>query len=232
MEPHFFVSLLLWYIVFLFATTLHEAAHAFVSAWGGDNTAQRGGQISLNPLPHMKREKWGMVIIPILSFFLNHGTWMIGWASAPFNPYWAARYPRKSFLMSLAGPLSHLPAIFIAFTAMVIGLRTGFFNLGHDFFSLVAAGSGGALSGSLAMFVNVLLQLNVVLLVFNLMPIPPLDGSEVWYLLIKSEETRLRLRMYSGSYYLIGLLLAWRFFSGVFTPVWVFIVKGLLSLSV
>lgn len=207
MTASFLTDLMVWYIIFLFSTTLHEASHAFISAWGGDDTASRSGQVTLNPMPHIKREKVGMVVVPILSFFLNHGSWMIGWASAPFNPYWAARHPKRSFLMSLAGPLSHLIPITIAGIAIVVGARTGFFD-----------GQSGA-AMAIHRFFSIMLLLNIILLIFNLMPLPPLDGSEIWYLFIKSEESRLRWRFTANSYSLAGLLLAWYCFPYVYYPV-------------
>jgi Zn-dependent protease len=75
------------YIVFLFSTTCHEASHALAAKIGGDSTAALGGQLSLNPIPHIRRSFFGMVIFPILSFFLLGGG-MIGWASAPYDPLW------------------------------------------------------------------------------------------------------------------------------------------------
>ena len=65
-----------WYLVFLFSTTCHEAAHALAAKWGGDLTAFEGGQVTLNPIPHIRRSPFGMVIVPIASFAL--GGWMIG----------------------------------------------------------------------------------------------------------------------------------------------------------
>src|SRR5437879_2898291 len=59
----------IWYVAFLFSTTCHEASHALVAKIGGDDTAARGGQITLNPIPHIQREPWGMVVIPLLGCF-------------------------------------------------------------------------------------------------------------------------------------------------------------------
>ena len=70
-----------FYAVFVFAVTVHEAAHAWVAMLGGDLTAYSGGQVSLDPLPHMKREPFGMVVLPILTVALNG--FPIGYASAP-----------------------------------------------------------------------------------------------------------------------------------------------------
>jgi hypothetical protein len=66
----------IWYVVFLFSTTCHEASHALVAKLGGDDTAERTGQVTLNPMPHIRREPWGMVVIPILSFFCQYHDWM------------------------------------------------------------------------------------------------------------------------------------------------------------
>ena len=72
-----------WYVVFVFSVTCHEAAHAFAAMKLGDKTAYHGGQVTLDPTPHVRRSPFGMVVVPILSFLL--GGWMIGWASAPYD---------------------------------------------------------------------------------------------------------------------------------------------------
>ena len=219
---HFFSNLIVWYAVFLFSATLHEASHSFAAAWGGDYTAYQAGSATLNPLPHIEREKVGMILAPLVTFFLNGGQWMIGWASAPFNPYWAARYPVRSFLMSLAGPLSHIPAVVASYLGMYFGLKTGFFvpAVVEGLPGVVAMGSGGTAAWALSLFLNALFTMNLVLLFFNLMPFPPMDGSNVWYLFIKSEETRLRWQYTAHSYSFAGLLLAWYFFPRIYAPVY------------
>ena len=77
MTPEVIAFGLMWYVVFLFSTTCHEAAHAFVAKREGDLTAFEGGQVTLNPLPHVKREPFGMVIFPVV--LLQLGGWMMGW---------------------------------------------------------------------------------------------------------------------------------------------------------
>src|SRR5688572_25160812 len=109
-----------WFVVFLFSTTLHEASHAFAAQRLGDVTAYGGGQVTLNPLPHIRREPLGMVVVPLLSFFLSG--WMFGWASAPYDPIWAQRSPKRAALMALAGPLSNLLLVLIAGTVLRVGL--------------------------------------------------------------------------------------------------------------
>ena len=74
------------YVVFLLSTTCHEAAHALAAKIGGDSTAAEGGQVSLNPIPHIRREPFGMVLMPLLSWLSQSG--LIGWASAPYDMLW------------------------------------------------------------------------------------------------------------------------------------------------
>ena len=84
----------LWYVVFLLSVTCHEAGHAWAARLGGDDTAYLGGQVSLNPLPHIQREVWGTVLVPLISYLWVG--WMMGWASAPYDPAWEERHPRRA----------------------------------------------------------------------------------------------------------------------------------------
>ena len=79
----------------------------FVAMRGGDRTAYLGGQVTLNPLPHIQREPFGMVILPLLMLFMSKGTMCMGYASTPIDPIWAYHHPRKAAVMSSAGPLSN-----------------------------------------------------------------------------------------------------------------------------
>src|SRR4051812_33822855 len=117
---------LIWYVVFLFSTTCHEAAHAFVAKGEGDLTAFEGGQVTLNPSPHIKREPFGMLLFPIASFLM--GGWMMGWASAPYDPAWSARYPHRAAKMALAGPAANFFLALLAGLAVHLGLLTGGFS--------------------------------------------------------------------------------------------------------
>ncbi|HEY1424752.1 MAG TPA: site-2 protease family protein [Candidatus Acidoferrum sp.] len=153
----------IWYVAFLFSTTCHEASHALVAKLGGDDTAERGGQVTLNPIPHIRREPWGMVVIPILAFLFANT--MIGWASAPFNPEWERRYPRRAAWMALAGPAAN-------FTLMLIAAILMRFGRVHEWF--VASVDHASLLGTILW---VFFRLNLLLGCFNLLPVPPLDGS-------------------------------------------------------
>ncbi len=126
-DPGFLALGLIWYVVFLFSTTCHEAAHAFAAKLGGDLTAFHGGQVSLDPIPHIRREPFGMVVFPILSFIT--GGWMMGWASAPYDPEWSYRHPRRAAWMSLAGPAANLSLAILAGILIHAGLAFSLFKL-------------------------------------------------------------------------------------------------------
>lgn len=214
---------LVWYVVFLFSTTCHEAAHAFVAKLGGDLTAAQGGQVSLDPIPHIRREPFGMLIFPILSFVA--GGWMMGWASAPYNPQWALQYPRRAAWMSLAGPAANLTLAILSGIAIRIGMFTGALHAPQSiaFTHLVVAAEPGALE-AVATLLSVGFSLNLLLGVFNLLPLPPLDGFGAVGILLPASGARafqnfgMRIRALS----LLGLLLAWRIFDPIFTPIFGF----------
>lgn len=187
---------LMWYAAFLFSTTFHEAAHAWSALRLGDPTAYHGGQVTLNPLPHIQREPIGTVLVPLLSYFI--GGWMMGWASAPYDPYWADRHPKRAALMALAGPMSNL---LIATIAGVV-LRFGFAD------------------GPALQLLWILFTLNLLLFVFNLLPVPPLDGSALPPLLLSDSAARSYLEFIREPMWtMVGLLVAWRAIGFVFPPI-------------
>ena len=115
------VDAIVYYVVFVFSVTVHEAAHAAAALLGGDATAYEGGQVSLDPIPHMRREPFGMVLLPLASVFMSGWPW--GYASAPFDPAWAERHPRRAAWMALAGPGANL-AIVLAITALTAAITS------------------------------------------------------------------------------------------------------------
>jgi len=211
---------LIWYIAFLFSTTFHEAAHAFASMRLGDRTAYYGGQVSLDPIPHIRRSVFGMVVFPILSFLL--GGWMVGWASTPYNPRWAYTYPKRSAVMSLAGPTANFILMVLAALFIHLGIRTGIFVVPERMsFPLVTQPVHGGLVAILALFISILFTLNLILLVFNLIPLPPLDGSGVVPLLLGEDKARAYMDFISNPVFMIfGLFLAWKIFAFLFSPLY------------
>jgi Zn-dependent protease len=220
MNPDFLALGLLWYVVFLFSTTCHEAAHALVAKWGGDLTAFRGGQVTLNPIPHMRRELFGMLIFPLLTYAMSG--WMMGWASAPYDPNWCRQYPRRAAKMALAGPATNFILAILAGVAIQIGLRTQFFTVPDEFsFSSIVDAATPGLAEGVAKFLSLLFSLNVLLGTFNLIPVPPLDGFNAIPLLLSEEGGRRYLGWADSvrAYSFVGLLLGWFLFGKVFQPI-------------
>ncbi len=186
------------YVVFLLSTTCHEAAHALVAKLGGDLTAAEGGQVSLNPLPHIRREKFGMVILPLIGIL--SGTGLIGYASAPYNPKWSIEHPKRSGLMSLAGPAANLTIAILAAIAMRIGLAMDIFLPGKISTDAIVLASSDGMAVGAAAILSVFFSLNLLLACFNLLPHPPLDGYGVLTLFTDSKgalalfNLRLKLR--------------------------------------
>jgi Zn-dependent protease len=193
--PEIILSAFIWYVVFLFSTTCHEAAHAIAAKLQGDETAAKGGQITLNPFPHIRREPYGMVLVPILSVLISGGTSLFGWASAPFDPDWARRYPRRSAIMALAGPLANFTLMSLAVAGIYAGANFGLFQ--------------NEAWGPFARHVLIVFfALNLLLGIFNLVPAPPLDGSAAIMLFMSEERARRYLDwLHEGNFGLIALLI-------------------------
>ncbi len=208
-----------WYAVLLFSLTFHEAAHAWAARRGGDPTAYLGGQVSLDPRPHVRREPLGTVLVPIFSFAA--AGWMIGWASTPYDPHWADRHPRRAGWMSLAGPAANALLVVAAGLGVRAGIAAGILvppqSLG---FTQIVASDAGLLGAGLALALSILFTLNLLLVVFNLIPLPPLDGSGAVALLVDADTARrFRQRLADPRLAWLGLLVAWFAIGRVFRPV-------------
>lgn len=217
MDPQQLLFLgVIWYIVFLFSTTCHEGAHALVAKIGGDPTAFHGGQVSLNPIPHIRRAPFGMVVVPILSYIYGH--WMIGWANAPYDPAWQRRFPRRAAWMALAGPGANFSLVLLAAVAIRIGIALHFFHAPESAnFTHVTEAAVPGFATFAATFLSILFVLNLVLGTFNLLPAPPLDGN-TGITLLMSEEMALRFLdwTHNQGMGMIGLLLAWVVYDKMF----------------
>ena len=212
----------MWYAAFLFATTLHEAAHALAAKRGGDSTAYEIGQVTIDPIPHIRREPVGMVVLPIIALAIIG--WPFGYASAPYNAAWAERHPRRAAWMALAGPAANLGLVLLCAAAIRIGVLVGEFHAPEaaGFSQVVSAVSGGNWEAA-AFVVSIFFTLNLILFLFNLLPLPPLDGSNALTLFLSDDAAR-RFRKFSTQpmFGLIGLLIAWRFFGTLFEPIFTF----------
>lgn len=144
-------------IIILFSAIIHEYMHGWMADRLGDSTARDQGRLTLNPLAHI--DAWGSILMPALIFIGTGGGLMFGYAKpVPFNPYNLRNQKYDVAKVALAGPLANL------ITALFFGL----------ILRLVPV-----LNVVTASFLAAIVQINLVLLIFNLLPIPPLDGSKV-----------------------------------------------------
>ncbi len=156
--------------VLVFAVVIHECAHGLVAKWCGDDTADREGRITLNPIKHI--DLWGTIIIPILLAVTNAGI-LFGWAKpVPVNPNNFRNFRRDDIYVSMAGPASNfILAIISALIIVTISL----------IYQTVSPTSQGSIQlAEFALeFMKYSIEINLILALFNLFPIPPLDGSHV-----------------------------------------------------
>ena len=167
------------YVAFLFSTVCHEAAHALAAKLGGDLTAYHAGQVSLSPVPHIRREPFGLGLLPLITLFTSiqgGGLGVIGFASAPFDPYWAMRHPTRAAWMAIAGPGANVALAVIAAAGLKFGVAIGVFRLAEDVRLWRMVDASSAVTEALVVFLSILLFENLLLAAWNLLPIPPMDG--------------------------------------------------------
>jgi Zn-dependent protease len=204
--------------VILFAISFHESAHAYAALRFGDTTARDLGRISLNPLRHL--DPFGSVLLPALMYILSAGRMIFGAAKPTPVNLANTRNPRlANLVVSAAGPVSNFFLAALALAAL-LGIRqvapSAILDLG-----LAIQGDRFA-AGALAPLTYVLFQfalVNVLLGVFNLIPIPPLDGSGVVMSVFGSPVARLYATIRPFGFLLLILLLYSGFLSRVFRPV-------------
>lgn len=199
-----------WYAVFLFSTVCHEAGHAWAALRGGDSTASDGGQVSLNPLPHVQREPIGMILLPII-FLATYG-WPLGYASAPYNPQWAYSHPKRAGMMALAGPAANMAIFLVAVLVLKLldGSATG---------SVAQLMSGGSVLSAIVLL-KMLIFLNLILALFNLLPLPPLDGNAVVMIFMQESTARKFMELMAQPMMpIIGIVIAWNVFPVLVGPI-------------
>lgn len=170
MDNQLFLLGIAWYAVFVFSTVCHEFAHAWSANRLGDPSAR--AFITLNPLPHIMRSPFGMVVIPLVLFIVSKGGWMFGYASVPISVAWALGFPKRYAFVSLCGPLANLALLLVSVGGLAALVHSGALTpdtMNSD--SLDTPAQAGAF------VLSILLKLNLILLVFNLIPLPPMDGA-------------------------------------------------------
>jgi len=183
-------------IILIFSVIFHEVAHGFVADRLGDPTARLAGRLTLNPIKHI--DPVGSILVPLVTSLFGFA---FGWAKpVPYNPYNLKNRRSGEFLIAAAGPASNF------FLALVFGTIMRF----------VAAGiTDQATATAMAPFMTVLsyiVVINIVLAIFNLIPLPPLDGSKFLFSVMPQQYGRLRYIMesYSFIFVLIVVFFLWQ----------------------
>ncbi len=184
--PHL-LEMALMAVVLIFSIVIHEVAHGYVALKNGDPTARILGRLTLNPIPHI--DPIGTILLPLLLLFSGAGI-LFGWAKpVPVNPLNFRNYRRGEMTVSAAGPLSNL-ALAVLFSFV---LHLGLVNLG-----LMKMALWGV-------------QINIFLALFNLIPIPPLDGSHILAILLPRDLARVYAYLEPVGFILILVL----FYTGI-----------------
>lgn len=194
-----------FFLILIPSAILHEYAHGIVADELGDPTARYAGRLTLNPKAHV--DLWGTIILPLLLLVSTQGRFLFAYAKpVPYNPYNLRNQQWGPVLVGLAGPLTNF------LLAAAAGVLWRFFPVPELF-----------------PFLLIIVQANIFLMVFNLVPIPPLDGSKLLFALLPASAYQLRANL--EQYGMIFLLVFIFFFSGVLTPIVMFLVRGLMGLA-
>ena len=195
-----YVDIFFQVIVFLFAVSVHESAHAWTADRCGDPTARMLGRVTLNPLKHI--DPFGTILFPLIGLLTGAG--LFGWAKpTPVTPENFRNQVRDDILITVAGPASNLliASASVALLAVIAFTTTN----GREFVQNIAE---GALTETNSIWMPVIwllysaVRMNILLFVFNLIPVPPLDGSHVFRHLLPNS-----LRSTYDSFGMFGLIL-------------------------
>ncbi|MBX4209255.1 site-2 protease family protein [Candidatus Parcubacteria bacterium] len=183
-------------IVLLFSVIIHEISHGYAALMQGDRTAEYEGRLTLNPLRHI--DPVGTIILPIISLMLP-GSFLFGWAKpVPFNPYNLKNQRWGEAIVAVAGPFSNIVI------ALIFGLFIRLYLAPH-----------GIADGPVAALCAIIVLVNITLAIFNLVPIPPLDGSKIISAVLPSGWMRVRksIERFGFLGVIVFLAFVWQFFA-------------------
>jgi Zn-dependent protease len=213
-----FGNLIIWFIVLLFSLSFHEAAHAWTSEKFGDSTGRYQGRITLNPIAHI--DPFGTILFPIISAL--SGIPLLGWAKpVQTNPLMWRDKTKANIWVSAAGPISNFILAAVAFIVIKSLLTLDVVKLRGGYYTLVQAPvEQGGLMAPLAVLLSVMLLLNIGLGVFNLIPVPPLDGSHVLEELLPTSMSEAYAQIQPYGFLLLYGLMFLGVFSAIFRPLY------------
>ncbi len=192
-------------IALLIGIVFHEYAHARMAVWRGDLTPKNAGRLTLNPVPHI--DPFGTILLPLLLIIMSwgHAPILFGWAKpVPVNPFFMKR-PNDMRLVSIAGPLMNLIVAGVAFT---IGLLLKPLLIKSGRYT------------DLLILLFFIVYINIILCIFNLLPVPPLDGSHILesFLPYKARLSFQRISRYGFIVGIIAILFLFEFIIRPFLP--------------
>jgi Zn-dependent protease len=220
-------------IALIMSAVVHEVAHGWMAYRLGDSTAKDLGRLTLNPFKHL--DLFGSIVLPAV-LVLTKASFFLAWAKpVPYNPYRLRDARWGELKVALAGPLSNLIlASFFGLTARFLPLaELGKVQIINSFFTgdneqLLTMMSGSFLGSIFAMSV-IFCILNLALMVFNLVPIPPLDGSKIASAFFSDKGREVFYRMEQYSLIILVVLIAMDFFRFI-TPLVIFLFRTLIGL--
>jgi Zn-dependent protease len=216
-------QLIIYVVVLLLAISAHEAAHAWMSHKFGDDTAYLLGRVTLNPVKHT--DPIGTLLIPIVGFIgSSAGVFvpLIGWGKpTPVNPLRWRNKDLANIMVSLAGIMANLLIAVIAFVLLKVLLVAGVLSRG---------GSLGSFAVPVKLLLFEALSLNTSLAVFNLLPIPPLDGSKVLYSFLPASAQPVLETLERFSFIILIGAIYFGLFDVIYSPIALFIYRQLPEL--
>ena len=178
MESGLLWQFLFYMLALIFSLSAHEAMHALMSDRFGDDLARHQGRVSLNPVTHV--DPVGTLLFPAVAFFT--GAPLLGWARpTPVNPLAWRNKRVANFWVSIAGILGNLAIALVTAIIIIVFVRAGALAESGRFWGVVPAAPDSPGWAAAAELLNIFFRLNVGLAVFNLFPVPPLDGSKILY---------------------------------------------------